>query len=45
MTEAPDRSERVEQGMNSAAACALKIVINDFSFFFFSFVHRCWFSQ
>jgi hypothetical protein len=25
MTEAPDRSERAEQGMNSAAACALKL--------------------
>jgi hypothetical protein len=34
MTEAPERSERAEQGMNSAAACALKIVRNDFSSFF-----------
>ncbi len=41
MTEAPDSSECAELGMNSAAACALKIVKNAFSSFFFSFVHRC----
>jgi hypothetical protein len=39
MTEAPDKSERAEQSMNSAAAWVLKIVKNDFVFFV-AFVHR-----
>jgi hypothetical protein len=45
MPEAPDRSERAEQGMNSVVACALKIVKNDFSSFFVSIVHRGRFSH
>ena len=36
----PDRSQRAERGTNPAA---LKIVKNDFSSFFVSFVHRSWF--
>jgi hypothetical protein len=37
----PAIKKGVEQGMNSAAACALKIVENAFTSLFFSFVHRC----